>query len=336
MDVAGQFQKRSAQLRIIIIVTTPDPAYVLWAQAEQWTAFELPQGVVVRVESIGSDIVLMICQADSNLQSADRSKDINSKTTDRVIQIVSSKQYNAAREVYIASHSDYVDFKRVGDALATDRFGGYASFSHYPSSPGLDPLFDELSRLTLNPGSEEFEHVLEAIKKKQKLTHAQRLSKLKHRLAHVFLPISVDLQAWKSFGFDDEYMKEMLAFYAGDEGRLERARELLYHEETAIEGDSVKKILREAGLDESASESWHEIQRLLPEKEPEAGKEKTEAPEYTDLFKTQDMLGCLKNREKLKQLRTVLRTGNPFNDWFAKLEKALIKLRDEIESLGND
>lgn len=318
-------------MKLIIVVTAPFPGYRLWEMTEKWQEDQVLEETKVRVAGVGHDKIVVLCQADSRVKGdSDRERDIRAKTTPWVLGIANSPLYGAADKVYLAAHSGYVDLKRVRAGVAKEKRGAYAFFNHSPDPPHSDEIYRALYKLIPDPDEERFAAAVAAITSRQGLTHAQRLSGLKHRLAHLFLPISVDLHAWRGFDFDDEYMREIINSYREDEGRLSRARELLYGAGQPPDADSVEKIVKEARLEESPC--WRKVVSLLPRKEPDTEAEKRDAPGYSEVFQTQDVLGSLKNKDKLRALKEVLTKDNPFNSWYVELETALIELRNQMET----
>lgn len=327
-------------MRLLIIVTTDYPEYKLWELTAGWPAEQpLGEAPVVRVASVGDDRVVVLCQSPSALADADNDAykeweiraDITKTTTAWVTAIAAAPRYGEGVEVYVAQHYGYVDVKAVGKGLPAGRALICAPFNHLPDAPGLDALFDALQELLKETSPRAFESALRAVRKKQEGTRAQRLTTLKHRLAHLFLPISVDLQAWGRFNFDDEYMREMIESYRVDSGRLDAARELLYGPQAGQrpESDSVEKIVKEVGLERGAV--WADVRALLPRREPGTDAERDAAASYSEVFQRLDLLGSLGDAGKLGKLKTALRTGNPFCAWYSELDAALGRLREALE-----
>lgn len=320
-------------MNLLVIVTTP--AYDLLEWTADWDVDDVLKEVTVRAKVVRRDKIVILCQAESRLEDrSEREREITEKTTQWVTRIANSPEHGADAKVYIAAHSDYVDLRFVRWEVDKEKIGAIASFNHLPESPGLDELSDALYKLIPEPDHETFNATLDAIKNRQVKTHTQRLSALKHSLAHLFLPISVDLQAWRGFDFDDEYMKEIINSYQADEGRLKRARELLYGAVKSPEADSMEKIVREAGLEES--QLWSKVISLLPRREPKSEEEKRDSSVYIEVFQTQDVLGSLKSSAKLNELKDLLKTDNPFNRWYVELDEALIELRKEMDRHRSD
>lgn len=315
-------------MNLLVIITSP--VYELWERTAAWDEDQVLKDTLVRAREVGGDKVFILRQAESKLDDPiERESEIRDVTTPWVTQIANSPEHGADAKVYIAAHSDYVDLKVVRSEVGKERLGACAFFSHQEGSPGLDEISDALYSLIPQPEHDTFSAALDAIKNRQVLTHAQRLSALKHRLAHLFLPISIDLQAWRGFDFDDEYMKEIVNSYGDDEGRLGRARELIYGAGRDAEGDCVEKIVADAGL--QGGECWLSVTSLLPRSEPESEAEKRAASVYSEVFQTHDLLGSLKDKKKLEGLKEILRDDNPFNSWYVQLEEALIALRKEMD-----
>ena len=101
-----------------------------------------------------------------------------------------------------------------------------------------------------------------------------RFSLLKHRLAHIFLPIDIDLQGLIETGFDEKHWKEIVATWKPEQGSthskayqtLEEARKILYN--ASGEPETIEWIVeraKENGLNKQKIETeWAKIQKLLP------------------------------------------------------------------------
>jgi len=315
-------------MKLLIIVTSP--TYELWGMTEKdsWHDDDVLSETEVRATDVDKNKIIVLRQA-ALPSGVDDESEVRQKTTDWVTEIANCPKYGADVKVHIAAHSNYVDLKSVRARVDKARLTACAFFSHMVDAAGLDEVSDALYQLLPKPHYEAFETALEAVKNRQVVTHAQRLSTLKHRLAHLFLPISVDLQAWSGYDFDDEYMKEILSSYGDEEERLERARGLLYGDGQPAESENVEKIVADADLD--YSETWEKVQTLLPRDEPESDADKNASVAYSEVFQELDVLGSLKDKTKLKRLRNSLQSGrNPFNEWYAGLDGALIELRNEM------
>jgi hypothetical protein len=318
-------------MRLLIIVTADAPGYLLWEKTKGWQGDDVLADRPVRVGSVGQDRIVILCQAESTVGGeSERERDIRRKTTPWVLKIANSQKYAAVAKVYVAAHDKYVDLKQLRAGIAKERFGACAFFNHEPKARDLDVISDALYPLIDKPSAEAYETALDAVKKEQALTHVQRLSVLKHRLAHLFLPISVDLQAWREFDYDDEYMEAILDSYKQDEGRLGRAREPLYAQALSPGNESVEKIVKEVKFE--GSPAWAEINSLLPKTDPASPEEKARSASFVDVFQTKQLLESLKNKDQLTELKSFLKTDNPLTQWYTKLEAALIKLREEMDA----
>lgn len=319
-------------MRLLVVVTTP--RYPLWKATDRpgWETAEVLAETEVRVRRVGQDAVLVFCQSDlSEIESeSEREEEDRERTTPWVIEAANSPEYAAAEKVYVAAHEGYVAAEWVRGAIPAERLSACVPFIHEPGRPP----FDDLLKLFTRPDPEAFDAALDAVKKKQELTHAQRLTTLKHRLARLFLPVSVDLQGWREFEYDDEYMDELLSSYGRDEGRLERARELLYERGRPAGAETVERLVTELGLEGSGA--WGRVQSLLPPQEP-AREELPGMPLYAEVFRVKDVLGSLREKGALHRLKGALEAGDDsFNEWYLALEAALAELRGEMEKRRRD
>jgi len=174
------------------------------------------------------------------------------------------------------------------------------------------------------------------------------LSSLKHRIAHYFLSIDIDLQGLRETKFDQEFWKQAvkdkaISYYTD---RLREALHLIYSE-----GNSVRKILSEVlnlkplqvseddfgpicdylspnSLEictklvdqEMDSQSWKEISEGITrkrfEKQPQS-------------FKVAVLFAALEKRNR-RMVESLLESFN-FNKWFSELDEAIDKLRSDLE-----
>lgn len=317
-------------MRLLIIVTAP--SYPLWKATGRvgWQPADAPQDAGAKVRVVGPDVLMVFPQADvsNSYSETEREEENREQTTSWVVEAANAPQYAAAEKVYVAGHEGYVDAERVR-ADVGERLDVCTPFIHMKGKPP----YDELLWLVTQPDADAddaYDAAVDAVKKKLELTHSQRLSTIKHRLAHLFLPVSVDLQAWRSFDFDNEHMNDMLNWYREDEGRMERARRLVYEHGQVAGAESVEKLVKELGLE--SSEAWGKVNRLLPRNEPTQSDDIQAAPFYVEVFVMKDVLGSLREKTGLNRLREALEAGDDsFNEWYIALETALVELRDVME-----
>jgi hypothetical protein len=306
-------------MRVALIVTYRDSE--LWEKAVAWPIDKTFPQSEVRVTNADNDKILLLHQADSDEDSEDDQMiDSRRATTEWLIALANSENYKAAR-IYLATHAGYADIVKVQRQITNERFQTGAEFNH----ERRNPVFESLLSLFESSDKESFDGLVDNIALQQKRTYAQRLSTLKHRLAHVFLPVTVDLHAWGEFNYDDLYLQEIRDTYRFDEGRLDRARSLIYRESSI--SDNVENIVRERQL--HADESWLAIKDLLP---PKSREQQVDASDDYDEFKqARAVLESLQDREKLVQLRTQLRDGNTFGAWCKELDNHLAELVGKVD-----
>jgi hypothetical protein len=311
-------------MRLAIIVTYSDSD--LWKKSVAWQIEESFKETEVRTARILENRILILCQAPSNeLSESDAIVDSRLKTTPWLIELGNSETYGKA-EIYVAVHWGYADLRELRREISNRRLRAAAEFNHEPGKT-LRKLYDYLLELVEETGGPSFDAAIDAIDRTQGMTHAQRLSTLKHRLAHVFLPVSVDLHAWRDSDYDDFYLQELRESYRTDEGRLERARNLLYKESSG--GDNIEKLLGEIDLEDD--ESWAAIKRLLPPKSYEEEIEQKRPASYEHFLKAKAVLESLMDRNKLLELRTELRHENQFGAWCKELDEKLSQLAVKID-----
>jgi hypothetical protein len=311
-------------MRVAIIVT--EIKSDLWDKSKGWPIAPGFHGEV-KVAGIGKDQLLVLCQAESEEQSEPRAiRDSRQKTTTWLVDLSNSASYENAR-IYVAAHAGFVSFNELRTQITNGRFHAGAEFSHQTGF--VRGLFDYLLELFDKVENDTFEAVVEYIGQRQERTYAERLKTLKHRVASIFLPVSVDLYAWHEFGFDDLHLQELRESYEMDDGRLDRARSLLYVESSA--GDNVEKLVVETNLKDD--ESWTAIKLLLPPKSVEPVPEEVEEDEangYKEFFSAKYVLDNLKDRDGLVALRKKLRVKNTFGAWCKELDRHLAQLVDKV------
>ncbi len=226
-------------MELIIVITTE--SYSLWqnAQKQKWSEESIGQdGILVRWRDFDGNKVLLFCQAKPiSSRGSEWMREVRQTTTQWVIQVA---QHFQQTDVYIAAHAGFVDWRDVQQTLG-DRIKAYAEFSHEPNK---DTIYDETDKLILNRSS--YSALKEEIKKKRYLLPLRRLAILKHRLAHLFLPIDLDLEGWKESGFNPNYGREIAEAYRERIGQiLEQARSLLYGTPIFSVQDEVNQIVQE-------------------------------------------------------------------------------------------
>jgi len=149
----------------------------------------------------------------------------------------------------------------------------------------------------------------------------RRLSILKHRIAHLFLPIYIDLQGLIETGFREDYWDEVVDAYKDGKAKqaLEEARKLVYEGEE--KRDTVEKIVKEARME--SHPVWNQVQSLLPKNRGLPN----------DVEQILQDLGCQNKREVVKQ--KCGDRSNPFHQWFTELDKALDNLREALPKKGS-
>jgi hypothetical protein len=306
--------------RAAIIVTFDDSE--LWEQSETWPRSSFP-ATPVRATSVGDDTVLILCQAKSKKRGEkERVRDSRGITTPWLIELSQSETYGTSF-IYVAAHAGYADFVQIRKQIPDGRFHAGAYFNHRAGE-----MYDTLRALTAKVEEKTVKAVIECIEQHQERTYSDRLRTLKHRLAHVFLPVTVDLHAWQEFGFDDLYLQELRRAYEKDEGRLERARSLLYDDDTSPE-DSVEKLIRENNL--LRDEAWTQVQLLLPPESTEKTVNRDDPGEYQSFLTAKALLESLKDPQKLRTLRTELREHDSFGSWCKDLDNHLSQLVRKLD-----
>jgi hypothetical protein len=123
-------------------------------------------------------------------------------TTSNVNAVIAQhgSQYD---EIYVAAHEGSVNRQNLSRVAASADFSGVRE----------DPLYEALLGFVERPDSGTLARLCKVIKKKPDLDLAQRLSILKHRLAHLFTPIDIDLQGLMATNFREDYWREVVRAY---------------------------------------------------------------------------------------------------------------------------
>jgi len=195
--------------RLLIIVTYSGYTYI-------WNKMGI-QGQIDNVDcqytNINNDLILVFCHPPGDVPR-------QREETTKIIQSISkNSDFATYSEVHIAAHRGRVDWKNTGFG---ERLKAYADFDHWgdEGSGGRDSVYDAILDFIKNPNSDNFDRVVEAVKKKYELTYARRLSILKHRIMHMFSPVDNDLQMlWDGSvmtgrgGFNPEKWREIAKIY---------------------------------------------------------------------------------------------------------------------------
>jgi len=288
---------------LLIIITSLKREKYLWGKVACWDSVaelkDKDKVGEVRCRRIGDNLVVIFCHPNG--------------ATEMVTTV--GEHYADFQEVYIAAHRGSVDWESVRKKLG-NRLQGLDDFDHQDRR-GPDQVYDALFDLVKNPTPETFNAAIEEIKKKRPLDLAKRLTILKHRIAHLFLPIDIDLQGLIETGFREDYWEEVVQAYRHGKAmaRFQKARELIYG--VLQDQDTVEKVVKEArdNLQDKPKKietAWEEVQKLLPK---ENGPSK-----HPDVTQILEALGC-QNMENVKA------KCKAFHQWFAALDSALDELR---------
>jgi hypothetical protein len=289
----------------------------LWEFSKGWAL--VPEcATQTRVSEVGPDRILVLCQGESNKQIESAAlAEIKDNTTPWIHAIANSPSYIEAHKVYVAAHLDFVDLRIVASEIQRNRYAGGAFFKHELGT-NKSPLFEDLVKLFELRDQDSFETAIEAIIRDQELTRKQRLANLKHQLNHVFLPLVVNLHAWREVEYDDDFMNELVSSSNGNDGHMERARSFLYEQAAAPNSDTIERLVKECNLESDSA--WEAIEDLLPRRDPRLFKKGVVA-----------VLESLKDKDKLKALRTrMLNDDDPLTEWTNQLESALTELAKKI------
>jgi hypothetical protein len=180
-----------------------------------------------------------------------------------------------------------------------------------------------------------------------------RISILKHRIAHLLLPIDLDLQGLNETSFRDDYWDEVVRAWQNDAvaghqtgseeqsgeipdskavAALNAVREHVYGSEgestVTANDDNVEKAITQAtvrlanDVRQGIDGAWKATQALLP---------RNGLPSIPE---TIEVLKALGRRDGRDYLRTALADGtrpsDKFRDWFRELNEALERLRDVL------
>ena len=309
--------------RLVIIITFEgDGDYIIWGKVNDWTKGKVGS-VCTRCQQFNDDLAVIFCHpSGSEIEQREQ-------TTRMVTEI--TKRFADFNEVYIAAHQGRVNWSTVRMELR-DCLKGAADFDHFGETRGRDKVYDAILDLVSDPSNEKFNAVVEEIKKKHPLDFLRRLSILKHRLTHLFLPIDIDLQGLIETNFKQEYWDEVVEAWKGGKAldMLRQARELLYGQG---EADSVAKVVEDAKAaatddrkKEKIENAWKKVKEFLPESSEQTGKYLPN--EHAEAEEILRCLGCRNMREYVRE--KCQSKPNPFHKWFAALNEALDELREAI------
>ena len=295
-------------MKLVIIITTKDypPGKIFTTATDpRWKQWERTSSDVV-VNDVGGNKIIL------TLESFDDKQKKNNLNVEEI------STAHAADEIYVAVHRGLFNEKQAKDKIKT--MSAYAPFIHQKK----DHIYDALLALLEKPNEANYNALIEEIKKKHELTFARRVTILKHRIAHIFLSIDLDLQGLVEAGFNEDYWSEVVEAYK--DGKPDtvftQTRKLLY--KNGDEADWVEKIIGEAEASYSRegagiTEAWKRIQQLLP---------KTDIPpEHRQVL---EILKGLNTGNKQVVSDLCKDANNPFHHWFVELDEALDKLRETL------
>lgn len=304
-------------MRLIIVVTAP--VYALWPKANEWEPAPNYDKTNVRVATIGSDHLLVLCQADGvGNREAEISKSSSAITTPWVIDVAKSRPFIYAEKVYVAAHDSFVNLSDLPQKLGS-RYTAGAFFHHQPTQSAL---FDDLLKLFEYRNNDAFEITLETIVRHQVQSFRVRLVQLKYKINKICASIVWDIDGLFEVDFVEEYMAEVAKKMQDTDRILDSFRRLLYEHPDYTERDTVEKVLKETGQDEDAS--WKAIQTLLPPRESMLPFKDSHAYRF---------LKSLSDVQELKRLKSKLADqDNPVNKFVDGLDTALSVLADKVDS----
>jgi len=149
-------------------------------------------------------------------------------------------------------------------------------------------------------------------------------SLLKHRIAHLFLPLDIDLQWLVETNFEQKNLDNVISSWNSKASQLlEDARVLLYNSNDGNK-ESVEKIIDadNGGGNKQIKEQRQKLQYLLPKEDNVNLTNNKELMKFFKLFESvKKLLNCISNgSEKEEEIKTFFENGNnPFHEWFVEL-----------------
>lgn len=191
-------------MQLLVVITTKE--YELWEKFLQ-----RPDRALIKADKATRDIKKGASDVDANVIKFDLDssnctmvmlqEETKNRTTDLLTTLLEWAKDNISPEVvYIAYHKGFVDWSILRRNLPDMKIWG-ADFIHEQ----YNDIFKTLKKLAQELDNESFETICSLIKKKQII---EPISFLKHRIAHCFLSIDLDLQSAKEEG---EYLKDILS-----------------------------------------------------------------------------------------------------------------------------
>ena len=309
-------------MRVLIVITVPPQEYKLWDLTKGWEPEHKFEQTPVRIGAAGPDKILVLCQAESTKRNeTDAILEIRRITTPWVFDLANSETYSRAEKIYVAAHDSYVALRDLPLKITDNRYAAGAYF-HHEVSHADSQLFVNLVELFAEPNQDKFETALETIERHHELSWQQRLAVLRYQLAHVFLPVTIDLHAWREVDFDDEHMQEILNASVDGEERMDRARAIVYEQPATAGMDTIETLVKEAELEDSSN--WRTIESLLPRRDPRFYQSR-DLPPFS-------VLDSLQDKEKLRALRTrLLENDEIFAEWINQVDSALAELATQMD-----
>jgi len=310
-------------MKLVIIVTTigPGEAYRLWESARNSWQLQTWQHGELECEFLEKCV-------DNDRKAIMVSERICSQEAIEAFIEQHANQLQITDELFIAAHYHGVFQRRSIQQLAQRPQIYVKSLRHQRN----DQPYEAIRAFIDTPTQQTFDDMCREIKKKLN----ERLSILKHRIAHLFLPIDIDLQGLMETGFREDYWEEVAEAWKGGKalGTLTEARKLVYGSQGVK--DSVQKVVEDAkssACEEHKNKidcAWKKVQALLPNANDQGVAEELQSlrRKYEE---AKQILQGLGNGDKNAVEQKCRNRTNPFHQWFVQLIEALDELRDAIE-----
>jgi len=319
----------------------------------------------LRSKEIEEDkVVLVFCDYWPNSNSTRSEGEIleamQRETAKRVLKVM---RLHPIAETSIAAHDDSVDWDQVEQEVDAREL----SRQEFPHEPGHE-LYDKIDKLTKTPTEESFEAAEAEVKKK--VDSVSVLTRIKHRISHIFLPLQFDLQGLTTAKGNEKekYTKEIIKEYSEKSGKnifqekLSDLQFLIANQSNGINGVSrslcedvlpkgassnerlsLKDVVEQKGCDaldkllrsDEAERDLHSKCAFKPDWQPDPKSGIAQFLEALD--------DAVQNNNAGDFLESVNDgvgddgfNGKDFSDWFDELEGLLGDLRDELRKSESD
>ncbi|MGH9822603.1 MAG: hypothetical protein ACREDR_05060 [Blastocatellia bacterium] len=298
------------EVAVVTSTSGPSQAYKLWDKASGWESEEVTYGGIIisprsfRTEESGS--LLLFREEDSNPDTlAGSILQLAKNCKDKLCVAAHNKTY-----LKVQAQADYDKIVPVQLLHDTD-----------------DPVFKALQSFVSEPSKKGLEAIKHGIVNASEQNAVRQVAAVRHAVARLLVPVTIDLKGWRDSDFDGRYGSEIISDYRGG-----RAQELITecYRSIYVNEPSIRRIVEQSlssakRVQDSAAandieKGWAVIQQKIPRN--------TRPGEPPEVYA---LLTDLGSEEGLSKLKNAVRRIDGFIKWYSELDEALAQLRPGVE-----